>query len=317
MGRYVYVGGGLLAPENHKRDLLAELVDYADRESLALAFFNVHEDEIGLFREYGFQVTKWGEETIVDLRGRSWQGKAFAWVRRQSHYCRRHGVVVEECQRNLMLPAAWHSTVAELSEVSAAYLATKPQRGEIRFLEGRFAPQQLSRRRLFIARAKYGQGRIEGFLLCNPCLDGTRWACETYRHRPDAVRGVSAYLMHEAMIRLAAEGIEDISLCLAPGLHCAQPLEGDSRLARWGLVLGTRYFGLILDAAGMYHFKSRFRPRYESRYLCVRPGITLAWAWTFVRTLGVLRLDLRTAAGLAISRLRNRLARRTLRTPEI
>jgi len=312
-GRYLYASGGLLAGPEAQGPLLEELVAYADRAGLVPAFFNCHDDEVPLFREHGFQVTKCGEEALVDLRVRTWQGKEFEWVRRQSNYCRRQDVRVDECHERLMPQARWHALIAELTAVSAASLATKPQRAEINFLEGRFTPEQMGRRRLFIARAQQGRGRVEGFLVCHPCLDGARWVFETYRHRPDAVRGVCAFLMHEAMRTLETDGARSVSLCLVPGLRCRQPLPGDSALARWSLVVGTKYFGMIHDTAGMYHFKSRFRPRFENRYVCVRPRITLAWAWGLVRMLGVLRLDPRVVVADSLGRWRKRKTRKTLK----
>ena len=35
----------------------------------------------------------------------------------------------------------------------------------------------------------------------------------------------------------------------------------------------SQYFSFIFDVAGLYHFKSRFRPRFEDRFICaVRPS---------------------------------------------
>ena len=53
----------------------------------------------------------------------------------------------------------------------------------------------------------------------------------------------------------------------------------------------SRYFGFIFDVAGMYHFKSRFRPRFEDRFICACPAMTLGAAISFVRVCGALRLD--------------------------
>ncbi|HEV3137448.1 MAG TPA: phosphatidylglycerol lysyltransferase domain-containing protein, partial [Pirellulales bacterium] len=160
-----------------------------------------------------------------------------------------------------------------------------------------------------------GVGRIEGFLLCNPCLNGARWAFETYRRRPDAIRGTMPYLMHQAMQRLQQEDVESVSLCLVPGLRCEMPLPGDSPLARWSMVLATRYFSFIHDTRGMYHYKSRFRPQFANRYLAVRPRLTLASAWSFVRVLGVLDLRFGNLARQAAQRLRSAASRRTLSMP--
>ncbi len=173
-------------------------------------------------------------------------------------------------------------------------------------------PEHLGRKRIFIARAEHGAGRLEGFLACNPCRQGAMWVMETCRRRPDAVRGTTPFLMHQAMQTFRAEGVRWVSLCLIPGLRCQTPMPGDSRLARWGLVVGTRYCGLVFDTAGAYHFKTRFRPYFESRYLCVYPKVTLGSSWALIRLLGVLRLDLGKVAGLLAQRWQKRTSRASL-----
>jgi lysylphosphatidylglycerol synthetase-like protein (DUF2156 family) len=87
-GRYVHVGGGLLAPAGAKSLLLAEMIRWADRERLVLSFYNLTDDDLPLVRGAGFQVTKWGEEAIVDLTECTWSGKPYEWLRRQSSFCR-------------------------------------------------------------------------------------------------------------------------------------------------------------------------------------------------------------------------------------
>src|SRR5438270_10353544 len=59
IGKYLKISGGLLAPDEHKADLLRQLVQYADRRKLFLSFYNIADDELPLFRACGFQVTKW------------------------------------------------------------------------------------------------------------------------------------------------------------------------------------------------------------------------------------------------------------------
>jgi phosphatidylglycerol lysyltransferase len=315
-GQYLHVGGGLLAPTECKEDLLAEIVEHATARRLVLTFFNIPEDELPLFRRFGFQATKWGEEALIDLSSSTWSGGEYEWVRRQSNFCRRHGLVFSECRRENASAGQWESLLAELSEISALFLADKPQAGEIPLLESNFDPRNLGRKRVFVARADGGTGRIEGFLASNPCENGTTWTMETYRQRPDAVRGTIPFLMHQAMQLLKDEGAKRASLCLIPGLRCGEPLPGDSPLARWGLVVGTQYFSALFDTAGAYHFKTRFRPRFEARYLCVRPKMTLGSAWAFVRLLGVLQVDFGKLYERVAARWRKREARATLYTPQ-
>ncbi len=99
------------------------------------------------------------------------------------------------------------------------------------FLDGKFDRERLGRKRLFIARSNH---RIEGFLICNPCLDGSQWALDVYRQRGDAVRGTVPFLIHRTLQLLQEEGVQRASLCLIPSLRC-RPISGDSRMIRWGI----------------------------------------------------------------------------------
>ena len=156
---------------------------------LAVSFFNIAEHELPLFRRFGFQATKWGEEALIELHGCAWTGRAYRWVRRQSSFCRRHGLVVSECVRESMPAGQWDRVMREICEISRLFLADKPQRGELQWLEGRFDPEHLGRKRdPSSPRARRGAGRIEGFLACDPVparrplVDGNLSA--TPRRRP-------------------------------------------------------------------------------------------------------------------------------------
>ncbi|HVA45961.1 MAG TPA: DUF2156 domain-containing protein [Pirellulales bacterium] len=313
VGRYLQAGGGLIAPRDHRETLLAELVAQADGRGEWLSFYNVAEDDLPLFRRHGFQATKLGEEAVLDLGDWSCQGKPFQWLRRQVNHCRRQRLAVRECVREQMTAAEWAGVTVELAELSAAFLAGKPQSAELRFLDGSFDPARLGRRRIFVARS---QDRCEGFLVCNPYRNGAGWAFEIYRQRHDAVRGTVPFLMHEAIEALRQENVRRVSLCLVPGLRAAAPIPGDSTLVRRSLSLAGRYFNFVFDTAGLYHYKSRFRPRFEERYLCARPRVSLRSAWALVRLLGVLEIEPSKLARVVGRRWRHRRRRATLALPE-
>jgi phosphatidylglycerol lysyltransferase len=291
MGKYVKVVGGLLASDEKKPQLLREFLAFAKSHRLVVTFINVTETDAPVFRDHGFQVTKWGEEPFVDLRECTWSGKQYEWVRRQTNYCRRAGITIVEHCRDEMDDSSWNLLIQDLREISDAHLATKSHAGAIRLLEGQLEPEGWGRRRLFVAYSSGLPKRIEGFLVALPMREGRQWAFEMYRHRSDAVRGVVAHLFHAAMMRMRAEGIEAVSLCLSPGLGCEEASTGDSAMIRCGLVFGMKYLNFLFDFAGIYHFKSRFRPSYEARYICVLPKSTLLSALALFRITGMLAFD--------------------------
>jgi phosphatidylglycerol lysyltransferase len=314
-GRHQFCGGGLLAPAEHRAELLRQFIAHSSELRRTVTFLNIREAELPLFRDLGFQATKWGEEAIVDLTQCTWGGKNFAWLRRQANYCVRHGLDFFECRREEYTASQWSALAVELEQVSKSFLAGKPQTHELGFLQAAFDPWRQGRQRLFIARHRPG-GRIEGFVACNPCDDGRTWVMETCRQRPDGVRGTVAFIMYQAMQKFQDEGVQHASLCLLPGLRCDTPMPGDSAMVRWGLSLGTGRLNPAYATAGAYHFKSRFRPRFENRYLCALPRVTLPCAVAFIRLVGALDFNPRKLIGLAWNRWQKRAARASLTVPD-
>ncbi len=311
-GNVVLVGGGLIAPDDHKPQLLKELMDQALPRNLTVAFHNMGDQDLELFRRFGFQVTQWGEEPIIDLGSQTWAGKPYEWVRRQTNFCKRNGVVAFEVRPEELTARQWSRTLYEVLEVAAESLERKPQSEEMKFFEGRIDNHDLGLRRLFVARSGNGTGRIEGFVICNPMHGGTMWATEMYRHRLDSVRGTVACLFHHLMQQLQSEGARGVTMCLDPGFGCETPMPGDSAITRRGFTLAAKYFNFVFDLAGVRHFKSRFRPRYEKRYVFAYPKVTVRSALAFTEVTGLLRLNYRKVVGSLYRQIRNRHLRKNL-----
>ncbi len=311
-GRHVLCGGGLIAALEHREELLTEFLRFTREFSLRPVFFDIQRDVVKLFREVGFKATKLGEDALIDLKDCTFAGKPYEWVRRQSNYCRRQGLVVSEVQPNRLSSDEWTQTLAEVLEVSAVSLGEKPQSQEMRFVVGRIGEHELGLRRLFIARSDNGQGRSEGFVILNPMSGGARWATEIYRHRPDSVRGTVSFVIHRLMEQLKAEGVEQVGLCMIPGRNCEQPIDGDAWFIRRCIGFSKRMLNGVFDAAGLEHFKTRFRPRFEDLYVCTPPRPSLGSFQTFFQVTGIMHVNLRNLLRVAVRRLRHRDTRKQL-----
>ena len=313
-GRYVHVQGGLLGPIEQRPALLREFKKFLWRNRYRATFYNIGESDLPLFQEQGFQVTKWGEEPLLDVPEQTWAGHDFEWVRRQSNFCRRQGLVVTECSREDNSEADWADLMAEVQRIASECLSIKPQRSDVTFFNGSVTPRRWDRRRLFVARADHGSGRIEGFLICLPFDGGWQYAIETYRHRLDAPRGVVPYLIQQSIEHLKCEGIRTVSLCLCPAVR-TEKLAGDSWIVRRCLELGFQYASAFFDMPGEYHFKSRFRPRFVRRFVCHWPRATVMSMWSTVQLSGVLNLDLRRLSSNLWRRIVRPANRRNLASP--
>jgi lysylphosphatidylglycerol synthetase-like protein (DUF2156 family) len=106
-GGNLLAGGGLLTAPERKEELLHAFLDMASRDHRRVMFHNICEHDLPLFRKFGFEVTKWGEEPIVDLANCTWAGKSYEWVRRQSNYCLRQGLTAFEVKPGISVGSIW------------------------------------------------------------------------------------------------------------------------------------------------------------------------------------------------------------------
>ena len=130
-GRNLLAGGGLLAAPGGREQLLRAFVEMASRDRCRAVFHNICDHDVPLFRKLGFEVSKWGEEPIIDLDTCRWIGKSYEWVRRQTNYCLRQGLTAFEVRPEALTPQQWSRTLSELLEVSAESLQKKPQNREM------------------------------------------------------------------------------------------------------------------------------------------------------------------------------------------
>lgn len=281
VGRYLKAVGSLLAPVEQRDALLAEFLAQVQQHRQTVSFFNVVPSEVDRFRRLGFQIVQWGEDTLLDLPTWSPRGPGCGWLRRQQRAVQRQGIVCHELPTAELTADLRH----ELHAVCAASLELKPQWADMRFFEGLPEFHSPGRRRIFVARDPLQPRRIEAVVVANPYARGTAWGLELYRHRPDAVRGVVPATMLAAIEQFRSEGVQQVSLCLAPGRGCHSPAHTGSWLAYHAMRLGASRFNLLFDPHGLNHYKSRFRPRFEPRYVCVWPGVSLGsllttgWLW--------------------------------------
>ncbi len=270
-GRYLNVADGLLAASEDREQLLTAFLAFAEQNHWVASFMNVPRNEINMFRNQGCQVTKCGEEAIIQLDQTDWQGKNSQWLRRQENYCRRHGVEVSEVTPDPADPAYQDEVVPQLKAISRDHIASTLHRREMQFFVSHFSADMLGDRRLFVARK---DTRIIAFIVCNPGLNDNFWAVEVYRRSKDAVRGVIPCVIMHAMRKMKAEGVQYFSLSLVPFLRC-NPVRGDSPVFRFAANFWWRNLNSIFDVQGIFHFKSRFRPDYREMYLAVHPATTI------------------------------------------
>ncbi len=265
--KHVFVLGGLIAARDDRPELLREFMGCATDRGWEASFFNVVPDDLPLFRRAGFELTKIGEEPIIELQESTWQGKDYAWIRRQENYCIREGVRFREVFPEHAPEQYVNEIVPELTEVSELHVRDTVFGRELSLMVSQFNPHTLLRKRLFVGER---QGRIEAFIIATPSAGGEIWATEMFRRRPEATRGIIPFLILQVARTLRDEGVPFLSLCLVPGLRSQTNPEGN-RLVKLYMRMWWSKLPWWYDPRRVYHFKSRFRPVYRECYVAAFP----------------------------------------------
>lgn len=282
--KFWHVSGGIITPESIKPEVIHWMKQIAETQKIGIAVYSVNESELPHYISEGYEYTKFGEEPILDLGDLEWKGKPFEWVRRQTNFCQRAGLRVTEIANHQI-----DETIAqEMNEIIDQDLSSRTFTKPLRLLVGEFNSSELHRKRLFVVQAE-NSNRIEAFLACNPMQNGTQWAFETFRKRNDCPRGAMAFLFRTVIDQLQDEGVDRVSLCLVPG-RGVEEWNGERtyKLTHTLLKLWYRRMNFLFNVRGQEHFKARFRPRFESRYLCVTPHSSLYSVYSFLKTVGAL-----------------------------
>ena len=286
-GRTALIPGGLIAPPDRRAELLAAVAEVCAPNRWEPLFLSVTDDQLPAFRAAGFGPTKVGEDAVVPLAEvDGWRGGRFRALRKACGRAVRAGVTIVEESDEPADPAVRARRRAERHAVAGQHLAGKPQRRAAAGFVGGVPTGDAVGRRLFVARNRHGD--VVGFAACHPLLGGRRWGVEHWRTDPLAPRGTPYLLARTVLDALRADGVPEATLGPVPAVRCDRPTPGDNPLVRRAVVLWHSRCGAIFNTAGLHHFKSRFRPRYEPLYACGSPRVPVTAAAAFVRASGVL-----------------------------
>jgi len=257
------IGGDPICSQSQAPLLIEDFVQAMN--SRPIGAYQVTPAMVEAFRKIGFSYIQVGKEAIFDLNRFTLSGGQMELVRAATNKARREGVVVSEHH-----PFAVGATEVnrELREISEQWLQTKGDK-ELGFLLGSLTLDQDCAKRYFIARSANGNGRIEGFIVCEPIYGRRGYYLDLTRRRVDAVRGVMELLTCEIFRLLKDEGYEMASMGLAPLALLDDPdLDQHptlTRLMRFAYQQVTNRYDFKL----LYRYKAKYHPHsWERRYFC-------------------------------------------------
>jgi phosphatidylglycerol lysyltransferase len=217
-----------------------------------------------LYLNLGLTLLKLGEEARVPLDSFSLEGSARKELRQAVRHVEREGCTFE------VLPlTAVTAILPELQAISDAWLAAHQTR-EKGFSLGFFQPDYICQFSVGLVRRN---GQIVAFsnLLCG--AERHELSADLMRYAPNAPNGVMDYLFIQLLLWGRHEGYHWFNLGMAPlsGLDDRALAPAWNRLGAFVFRHGEHFYNF----QGLRHYKDKFDPVWEPKYLASPGGLAL------------------------------------------
>ncbi|MCI3922270.1 phosphatidylglycerol lysyltransferase domain-containing protein [Paenibacillus sp. TRM 82003] len=259
-GRWVVLGDPI-GPLPETRSLLREFFASAERQGKTVIFYQSSKPYADLYEQRGYRIVKTGEEAVVDLPAFHTNGKDWLKVRNRKNKLEREGFRTE-----VRFPPHSESMLLDIKRVSDAWLG---KRDELSFSVGSHSDTFLAAHP--IVTLHHPDGSLMAFLtLAEYALpSGERNVCiDLMRYRGEAPPGAMEVLFVCALSWAKENGYGACSLGVSP-------LAG--ACGRRMMRVVRRLCTALYRFEGLRHFKAKFQPVWEDRYLA-HTGRSDLWA---------------------------------------
>ena len=270
-GTVAVVAGDPIGPENELVGAIQEFKAFCSQQDWTMVFWQVRNDLVDLYHSFGMHLLKIGEDAVINTQSFTLKGGAMANVRSSAKRAEKEGLQV----------VFYHGQVQDVEQlvqierISQKWVAQKGG-SEMGFSMGQFHskgdPEQIT------ALAVDKQNLVHAFVTFIPIYGRKGWGLDLMRRAERCAPGTMELLLSRSIEFLKSSGAEMVSLGLAP---LSNANKEDASLLDTGIDALTHRFGNLKESQSLFHFKKKFQPSWESRYLVFSHTLTLpkvGWA---------------------------------------
>lgn len=238
--------------------------ELSDRHGGWTVFYQASRERLGLYVDLGLAALKLGEEARVPLGDFSLAGRARAELRQAHRRALRDGASFE-----FVTSARVPQLMPRLREISSAWLAEKAT-AEKHFSVGAFAPSYLSR---FDVGVVLRGDQPVAFANLWKTRTKRELSVDLIRFGPEAPRSAMDFLFIELMLWAREHGYAWFNLGMAPlaGLEEHPLAPAWHRIGNFVFRHGEHFYNF----EGLRHYKAKFQPVWEAKYLVAPAGAAL------------------------------------------
>ena len=270
-GTVAVVAGDPIGPENELAGALQEFKAFCAQQDWTMVFWQVRNDLVDLYHSFGMHLLKIGEDAVINTQSFTLKGGAMANVRSSAKRAEKEGLQVVFYRGQVQDV----EQLVQLERISQKWVAQKGG-SEMGFSMGQFNsngdPEQIT------ALAVDKQNLVHAFVTFIPIYGRKGWGLDLMRRAERCVPGTMELLLSRSIEFLKGCGAEMVSLGLAPMSNANNE---DASLLDTSIDALTHRFGNLKESQSLFHFKKKFQPSWESRYLVFSHTLTLpkvGWA---------------------------------------
>lgn len=259
-----------ICAEGRHPELIAEFIKFCALHDWQPLFYCSHVEHRPQYENLGLLTLKVGEDARLDVAEFKLAGGKFQNLRTARNKAQKNGLTFQWYDAQ---PHPDHGLEAQLQVLSDAWLRNK-HGGEMTFDLGTFNIATVREHGAAIVRNQ--EGRMEAFATWWPYAKGKGRCLDIMRAREE-VRDVMDFLIVEAIDHFKTRGVEEVSLGNAPLANVDVDSGGhdptrQERAVKFLFENFDRFYGY----KSLFNFKKKYQPEWQGRYLCYRPGVTLA-----------------------------------------
>lgn len=261
----VLVLGDPIGPVQELPLVLAEFLAFWRARHKPIAFWQVREELLDLYRSHKLHALKIGEDAIIDAQNFTLKGSKIANVRTSARRAEKSAMHVI-FYKGTVIPA---SHCEQMARISHTWL-TRKGGCEMGFSMGRFEPGNEPEQ--FTALAFDPHGTLHAFLTFIPIYGRNGWSLDLLRRDEQATPGSMELLIVRSLEYFKEHGNTTVSLGLAP-------LNNNNQCPT---SLLDRFCSILLQHSSKFQhfqtlttFKQKFQPSWENRYLVFSHQLSL------------------------------------------
>jgi phosphatidylglycerol lysyltransferase len=270
-GTVAVVAGDPIGPESELAGALQEFKAFCAQQDWSMVFWQVRNDLVDLYHSFGMHMIKIGEDAVINTQTFTLKGGAMANVRSSAKRAEKEGLQVVFYHGQV--PDVEH--FVQMERISHRWVAQKGG-SEMGFSMGQFDcigdPEYIT------ALAIDTHNIVHAFVSFIPIYGRKGWGLDLMRRAERCAPGTMELLLSRSIEFLKRCGAEMVSLGLAP---LSNAKNEDASLLDSSIDALTHRFGNLKESQSLFHFKKKFQPTWESRYLVFSHTLTLpkvGWA---------------------------------------